>query len=89
MNYKIVVQGGMMGLQKSYEGQVPLDGKEKKALLNALQKKEPPKNPLLRDGLNYSITLEDEDGTQFHSEYDSSSVPKEVLLLMEKISENK
>jgi hypothetical protein len=89
MNYKIVVQGGVMGIQKSYEGQVPLEGKEKKLLLNVLKKKETPKNPLLRDGLNYSITLEDDDGARFHSEYDSSNVPKEVLRLMEKISGNK
>ncbi|MEH6680185.1 MAG: hypothetical protein V7724_06525 [Sediminicola sp.] len=84
MKYKVVVEGGIIGAPRSYEGEINMGPMEENTLLAALKEVVKPNNDRLRDGFSYKVTVEG-DGEYIRSDYDDSNIPNTVLEFVQKI----
>ncbi|SHI87398.1 protealysin inhibitor emfourin [Pseudozobellia thermophila] len=83
MKYKIEITGGFTGIPKSYEGELPLKGAEKKELLRTLRSPSVG-NEALRDGQHYSLSFEDGDKT-YAAAFAEHSLPRELRELIDRL----
>jgi hypothetical protein len=85
MNYEIVIEGGFTGIPKEYKGDIDLREETKENLFKALDRKLPPENTALRDGLQYHLTLIDGDQEQ-DARFDEQNLPLPVRQFIDTVS---
>lgn len=83
MKYKIEITGGFTGIPKSYEGELPLEGAEKKVLLQTLGHSSV-ENEQLRDGQQYHISFDDGDRV-YAAAFAEHSLPPELRTLIDNL----
>lgn len=88
MKYEIDIEGGFVGIPKSYKGEKILNPVEKRELFHSLKKVVPDKNERARDGFNYKLKLTDSNEV-YKFEFDEFNIPKEVRMFIDSILETK
>ncbi|WP_150450883.1 hypothetical protein [Arenibacter lacus] len=84
MKYKMTIEGGFVGIPKTYQGEHRMDNKEKSQLIHHLQKTSPKRNTNARDALTYHLELTDQDRV-YNFEFDEFNIPKEVRMFINSI----
>lgn len=88
MEYEILIEGGFMGIPKKYKGDIDIQDKTKKVLLEVFDRKTIPENTALRDGLQYHLKLID--GEKVHdARFDEKNLPLPIRQFIATISKKK
>ncbi|MDX1365497.1 MAG: hypothetical protein R3243_14905 [Arenibacter latericius] len=84
MKYELTIEGGFVGIPKTYKGERHLHKEEKNQLLQSLQKTNSDKNINARDTFNYKLKLIDHENI-YKYEFEEFDIPKEVRMFIESI----
>lgn len=85
MKYEILVEGGFTGIPKEYRGDIDVQDKAKKALLEVFDRKLTPENTVLRDGLQYHLKLI-EGEKEHNARFDETNLPLPIRQFIATIS---
>ena len=84
MKYEISIEGGFIGISKTYKGETDLNEDERKSLLSSIRPPLAQRTDPIRDGFIYRIKLSENDKV-YNLEFDDLNIPIEVRMFIDSI----